>query len=670
MKMQIKEMHLENFKGVTDKTYKFGILTKILGMNGIGKSTIATAWYWLTNDKSYDLASNPNIRPDDGRECVPTVTAIIDIDGVETTITKMQKQKKSKPDDNGLVKVSLTNSYEINSVPKSERDFKTYLEEKGIDFKIFLVCSHPNVFTSQKAKEMRELLFKMASAKTDVEIAQLDTETANVAELLTSYKYEEIEAMQKASKKKADEQIKDIPNQIIGLEKAKVDIDTAEQELAKRELERKISEIDNKINSTDSGADALMKESMDLQFGLSGIITAMNKVVDDKRRELELKKHDAETRAYTAGINIESKEHAVELNKSKISSAESERKKLGEQYKAELAKEFDSTPYIFDNSKWVFGKNDKICSHCGQPLPKKSVEANLADFTIRKEKAEQDMKCKCGEAKASFDTEKKTNVKRIVNAGTEKKDLVKDLTEENEKILAEISTLKADISKAQADQKQLEQQLTELPAEVDYTTNADYVAKRARLTEIEQSIANLKDTTSIKDSLLKEKAEINAELDKVKDIISQASNNVRIDEQITELKGKQLDYEQAKADAEKILYQLRLVSEKKENLLTEEINSHFSMVKWQLFSELKKGERVPDCIPKIGGKEFGVSTNTGREIIAKLDICNGFQKFFNMQVPIFLDGAESLNDFNMPKLDCQVITLNVTNDTELKVEVE
>ena len=52
-----------------------------------------------------------------------------------------------------------------------------------------------------------------------------------------------------------------------------------------------------------------------------------------------------------------------------------------------------------------------------------------------------------------------------------------------------------------------------------------------------------------------------------------------------------------------------------------------------------------------------------------MDICNSFQKFFDMQIPIFLDGAESLNDCYMPKLDTQLITLSVSEDRELKVEV-
>ena len=131
---------------------------------------------------------------------------------------------------------------------------------------------------------------------------------------------------------------------------------------------------------------------------------------------------------------------------------------------------------------------------------------------------------------------------------------------------------------------------------------------------------------------------------------------------------KQREYEQAKADAEKILHQLKEVSKRKNELLVEEINQHFGIVSWKLFDYQKNGEYKEVCVPMVDGKKFGVTTNTGREIQAKLDICNSFQRFFDMYVPIFLDGAESLNNEYIPAVDTQLILLSVSEDKQLKVE--
>ena len=129
-----------------------------------------------------------------------------------------------------------------------------------------------------------------------------------------------------------------------------------------------------------------------------------------------------------------------------------------------------------------------------------------------------------------------------------------------------------------------------------------------------------------------------------------------------------MEYEQAKADAEKMLYQIDVLSRRMNDLFVEEINSHFSLVKWQLFEYQKNGGYKEICVPTIDGYRFGESTNTGREIRGKLDICQSLQKFYGMTVPIILDNAESINDFNLPELESQLILLSVTDDKELVVE--
>ena len=186
------------------------------------------------------------------------------------------------------------------------------------------------------------------------------------------------------------------------------------------------------------------------------------------------------------------------------------------------------------------------------------------------------------------------------------------------------------------------------------------------LAEIERLKAA--DDAEIVESLKIEKEDLKSQLEEINKIIAQAANNIRIDEQIADMQKKQREYEQAKADAEKILHQLKEVSKRKNELLVEEINQHFGIVSWELFDYQKNGEYKEACVPMVDGKEFGVTTNTGREIQAKLDICNSFQKFFDMYVPIILDGAESLNDEYIPAVDTQLILLTVTEDKQLKVE--
>ena len=670
MKAALKSLHLENFKGTKDKTYEFGKTTRVSGMNRLGKTTIATAWFWLLADKNYELVSNPNIRPDDVEECVPTVTAVLDVDGKKITIAKMQKRKVGKPDANGISKVTLTNTYEINSVPKTERDFKADLEELGLSFDNFLVCSHPDVFTGQKQDDMRKVLFKMASAKTDAEIAATSEDTADVAKLLESYKFEEIEAMNNASKKKAVEQLDAIPNQIIGLEKAKVDVDVAEQELAKAELERKITEVDQKIVGAGNAVESLRQEEMQLQFDMSVITQNMSRELSAKRRELENSLENYNPVVENIRKNISKTEGQISDNTQAIADADVERKKLGEQYNAEKVKVFDETPYLFDESKWVFDENSTVCSLCGQKLPEDKIEQLKADFERRKEEAREDAMRKLRDAKNNFVAQKNSNLEEIKKKGFVQKDLIDELTKKNADLQAVIDDLKEQEKVAAVRKEELFKQLAEIQEEADYTQNEEYVKLNARHNEVLAEIERLQaaDDAEIVASLKIEKEDLKSQLEETNKIIAQAANNVRIDEQIADMQKKQREYEQAKADAEKILHQLKEVSKRKNALLVEEINQHFGIVSWKLFDYQKNGEYKEVCVPMVDGKEFGVTTNTGREIQAKLDICNSFQKFFGMYVPIFLDGAESLNNEYIPAVDTQLILLTVTEDKQLKVE--
>lgn len=681
MRMILKSLRLENFKGVKDKTYEFGKTTRVSGMNRRGKTTIGAAWYWLTSDKNYELVSNPNIRPDNIEDCIPTVTADVDVDGKEITLSKMQKRKVRKPDKNGVSKVTITNTYEINSVPKTERDFKAYLEELGFEFDKFLICSHPNVFTKdlslkKKQDEMRKYLFTMASEKTDLEIAQMDKETADVAKLLESYKFEEIEAMNNASKKKAVEQLDAIPNQIIGLEKAKVDVDVAEQELAKADLTRRIAECDKKIAGADHSLDELRDKEMRLQLDISGITQTMNRELSNRRYEIDADLCGCEDELKHLEQTISLKENQIVGNEKAITDADAERKKIGEKYNAEYAKAFDEAPYLFDESKWVFDENSTVCSLCGQKLPEDKIEQLKADFESRKEKAKADAEEKLKAKRFKFDTDKKVELNRLNTIGTEKKELITELTKKNADLNTEIDALKKQEQDAIAKKEELSKQLSEIPSEADYTQNEDYVKLKAERDKVLADIEKLESdgADKIVTDLKVEKADLQSQLDEVNKIIAQAENNVQIDDKIADMQHKQNEYGQAKADAERILYQLKEVSKRKNKLLVEEINQHFGIVRWKLFDFQKNGEYKEVCIPTVLDEEagiykvFGDTTNTGREIEAKIDICNSFQKFFNMYVPIFLDGAESINDEYVPAVDTQLILLTVSEDKQLKVE--
>ena len=106
--------------------------------------------------------------------------------------------------------------------------------------------------------------------------------------------------------------------------------------------------------------------------------------------------------------------------------------------------------------------------------------------------------------------------------------------------------------------------------------------------------------------------------------------------------------------------------------MTEAVNSHFGLVKWQLFTYTKSGGYKSCCIPTVDGKSILTTmSNKGNRILGRVDICNSIQKISGISVPVFCDDMESLDKQNERKVinmvESQLVLLCVSNDEELKI---
>lgn len=644
MQARIKSIHLENFKGEKSDTYQFdGKNVSIIGQNGAGKTTLFTAYMWLMADKDSDLKSNPNIRPLDTEECTPRVEVVFDIDGKEVTAAKIQKCTVKKSKTGGADNISLSNSYEVNSVEYGERDFKKKMQEYGFDFDLFLPLSHPDVFTSQKSADMRKVLFGMASEKSDYEIA-CDTKGAqNVALLLESYTAEEVKAMQNATLRKIREEYgKDgeiLRARIKGMEQSKTDIDVAELELLKNALNEQIAENKAKQEDISKEFEEQQRASdgiLELKFELNDLQRKANEENNKKRREFEDRVADQKFLVRKEESDIQRAERYVSDIRDNIQKKEF--------YLETLRKLYTQT------KDTVFDENRLICSMCGQEYPEERKEQIRGGFEQNKAEEIQQI------TKNGNDTKKEIDSLKISLKEKESE------VAEHEETLSQIKTLIAD----------LEQHLSELHESIDISDRPEVQEIQRQIAEKEQAMSKSNSAEEIRQQLKAEGEDLQSQLTEVEKQLALAQKNVEIDEQIADLRKKQGEFEQNKANAEKILYQLDLVSRKKNELLTEDINKNFDIVKWQMFEYQKNGDYKDCCIPTIDNKRFGESTNTGREVLAKLDIIKGLQRFYGQNYPVFLDGAECLSDETIKRIemDCQFILLKVSEDKELKIETE
>lgn len=676
MRMILKSLHMENFKGIKSLDVNFSNKTSIKGQNAAGKTTIFDAFTWLLFNKNSAGEEKFNVRPldKDGHRIDNVeikVVGVIDVDGKEVELSKVQKQNWVKK--RGTDTVTLqgnVNSFEIDGYPKSEVEFKAYISGLAQSEEMFKMLTNPQYFSSLKWKDQRDILMKLVSEVSDVELAQTDAKYAPLlSELEKAPSTDDIRAKFSKALNEWKKKQAEIPVRIDEAMKSKVDIDVAEQELAKTDLETKIADIDAKIKDSDGVMMELGREEMQLQFDMSGIMQIMNRDLTNRRSEIEAELRDLQNEIKRFADTIALKERRVSENETVISNADSERKRLGEEYNAETAKAFDEFPYLFDESEWVFDENSTVCSLCGQKLPEDKIEQLKADFESRKRKAKADAEEKLKSEKIRFDTEKRTALNRLVDIGTERKNLITKLRDENAKVKEEIKSLKEQEQEDIAKKEKICQQLSSIPEIADYSQNEEYVKMKARHDEVLVEIENLKANgeDAAVETLKSEKEELQAHLDEVNSTIAKASMNVEIDERIWQLQEEQKEIGQKVADQEQILYLLEEFIRFKLNKVSESINSHFKTVNFKLFEMQLNGGMKDCCECTVNGVPYS-TLNSGHRIVAGLDIIRSLSELYGVSVPIFVDNAESLNEFNVPDMDAQLILLSVSEDKQLKVE--
>lgn len=167
--------------------------------------------------------------------------------------------------------------------------------------------------------------------------------------------------------------------------------------------------------------------------------------------------------------------------------------------------------------------------------------------------------------------------------------------------------------------------------------------------------------------LRQKKQDLVTQLDRVKSTLTGKENNERVQTRVLELQQEQRTTSQLIADQEKELFLLEEFTKAKMDLLSSRINSKFKLVNFRLFENQINGGYKETCECMVNGVPFS-SLNAGHRVVAGLDIITALQEIYGVTAPIFIDNAESVNDFNIPDMEGQLILLKVSINNTLKVE--
>ena len=300
--IKIKSITLNNyrcFSGEREFHADFGEKTRVSGKNGSGKSTVMNAVMEVLTGKNADGTQDDNVRPIvDGKELEGVDvarTVVLDIDGKETEIKKITKQKRERVD--GVMQYvpgSNVNSYTVDGISFNQKKLDEFIAENICQPETLLACCNPNAFLSLKSTtDMRAFLEKMAGFDLNEYIKYLGAEFAEVEEITKGHPIEQVQKTlnkqltdQKKATTKAETEWK--------YEKGKA-VDSGEDDLTrlaeqKASYENQIAILDEQEKSLDdvmAAYDQKSKDILDLKFEQSEIVRKANEGLISKRRVLE-----------------------------------------------------------------------------------------------------------------------------------------------------------------------------------------------------------------------------------------------------------------------------------------------------------------------------------------------------------------------------------------------
>lgn len=638
MRIKLLSMHLKNFMCYEEQGFDFHDKTVISGANGRGKSSIASAYTWCLFDCDYEMRSNPVVRrevngsPVDGDV---EVTLVLDMDGREITVRKVQKRTYIK--DGSSYKDD--NKYFINDVPKTKTAFNEYLEVDNA----FKMSSNINAFLNQKPDEVRKFLFQTVKDIPDVSVANKYPDLAEMGVLLEKYSVEELSAMNKkrvADIKKElpilDGQIKEKKADI----KAKSDMDVSDLEVQKNCLKQKIQEnADKQLESEKlyKNYNELTDGILELKMELSGLERKANEALVEERAKLLSASALKISDRGELQIGINAIETQISAAVAAINRLKGKLEGIRIEWKEENERKLDETSLV--------------CPYCKQLYPE---EKKVELF-------------------ANFEKEKADLLASITADGNNTKDQLEKKTKDLEQLRLDLEERKVERDAVTLKAKELEDKFSKLPEKIDISDTAEYQEITKQIAEKEKLLKSMEDTSEYRKALKEEEQELREELSGC-ELKILMSNTEAEEKRLEGLKEKRTDMVQQQADAEKVLYLLTELEKAKNEEFSNQINQKFKLVQWQLFETAKNGNYKSTCIPMVDGKSILTTiSNKGNRILGRADICQSVQEIAGISVPIWVDDCESLDSENQKKVSDMVsgqLIMLVVNDSErLKVEV-
>lgn len=677
----LKRLTLTNFKGLSNVAIDFnGSVTTISGKNGTGKTTVIDGFNWLlfgkdsegNSDTKFGIKTN-----DQNGAFIPhlehEVSGTFEVTDTDTgeTETKIfrrvlvEEWKEDVDTETGesreYLKGHHTNYY-YNEMPLKTKTEYDRIVTEVIPEAVFKVITNPSYFLTLHWQTQRDMLLQMAGEITDEQIIASDPKFGKLLELLQGKTLEGYQAKIKEDRAKIEAELQRIPTRIDEVTRntpQELDFTALEQQL--KTLQAKYDELDAAMTSTaEANRQAYEKKQ--------GVQTKINNLRTNQQNLLFAAQQQANTEAQQANAAHTAAER-------ELSALDTSERQINATYEA--------------NKRRIEGDKQRA-EECVQEYTKKQDEVRNKWFEVNAEEFTEGeglicplFKHGCADGQAlqqyqadqvtareKFNEDKATRLQSINNEGKQLGDQIGEQQHEAARLKGELSDLEQQHEKDLADIKTqreaAEQKRAQNPKQEARTVKGEDLAEWVELQkEIDKLQQQLQEDGSDNQqgdqttSLRQQRADVQKEIDAVKACLQKKEQIDKAQQRIEELNLQKKELQKAKAQLQGKEDLIADFERAKMDEVERRVNALFQFVKFKMYrQQIEDEKQVADCVCYIDGVRYADKNNAGK-INAGLDVINTLCAFHKVNAPIFIDNAESVNEF-IP-VSSQLITLVVTN---------
>lgn len=677
MRIELKEINLENYKCFESKHIELFHRTKISGKNKEGKSTIQDSYYDVMTGKMANGAQPDRIRPHDKSgvdvdkvDCIRELH--LEIDGNPVIIRKRTFQKWKKP--KGKTEEVFGGNgvdYEVDGFPYKPEKFNEYISGIASQDTI-LLCGNANTFLNAlqaSTSEARKLLEKLAGFSIEKFISE-NPKYKHIEEIAKGHS---VEDTTKKLKKQLSEQNKklDAQNAKIKYEKTrssdKPEVEVSDLELMKAEWTEKLSELDEEEQKLDDMAktcDDLSAEIAALKKRRESIVNSANGENNKKRESLDWQIAELNRKKKMLSDDLRYAEMDFRQASMGIQRYMTALEKARVDYAEYSTKEFDESK-LHEIKAEEFDEDSLICPTCGQAFPEDKQLEIKERFTQSKKQRIADQE----EARKKFGESLELQLQSITYSGNEAKRELHGAEKRKADIDKKVEEIKNNISSVSIDIENMNKEYNSIPESVDLSLNPDYMEIQSQITETETKLSSINNGSERRKELRKHRNSCMDEISKIEVRIQKIiADEEEKERNLTKLESELREISQVAADVEKQIDMVSEFSREKNKALAKTINPYFHHFQFSFLEFTIEGNPVETCKIICGGTDYMKGLNGGDKKLCEIDLCRGLQELNNLCLPIWIDEANTIDPWRIPQdLEQQLILIS-RDDGNLKVE--